>query len=240
MSVQPEVKTQDTNLPEQKVEAKPAEQSKEASQPIQETQEQINWRKFRQEREQQRKAKEDADRRAAEKEAEAAALKAAMEALVNKPSPQVSQEEKTEDQIIEEKVNAIIAKDRQRQERDRAEREAAELPNRLNQTYNDFNQVCTQENLDYLEYHYPEVARLARKVPNDFEKWSDLYKSIKRFVPNPQSAKDQAKIDRNLNKPQSMSIPGATQTGDQAPHELTEKRRQDNWARMQRTMKSTK
>jgi hypothetical protein len=63
---------------------------------------------------------------------------------------------------------------------------------------------------------------------------------MKKFVPNPDSRKDQARIEKNLAKPQSMSVPGSTQTGDHAPTELTEQRRKDNWARMCRVMKGIK
>ena len=54
----------------------------------QETEKDINWRKFREQRELDRKAKEEAIRKAAEKDAEAQALKAAMESLLNKNQPQ--------------------------------------------------------------------------------------------------------------------------------------------------------
>lgn len=221
------------NKQEQTVEQKPAE----------ENQDQINWKKFREKREQERKEKEAADKRASEKEAEATALKAAMEALLNKsqPTQAVSEEtEETEEQRIDRKVQEHLLRNQQKADEERRKREVAELPVRMQQTYNDFNQVCSQENLDYLQYHYPEVAAGFKYAPDSFETWSNIYKALKRFIPNPDSKKDQSRIEKNLAKPQSMSVPGATQTGDHAPTELTEKRRQDNWARMQRTMKGAK
>ena len=110
----------------------------------------------------------------------------------------------------------------------------------MQSTFSDFNQVCSQENLDYLQYHYPEVAAGFKHAPDTFETWANIYKAMKRFVPNPDSKKDQARIEKNLAKPQSMSVPGSTQTGDHAPMDLSEKRRQDNWQRMQRVMKGAK
>ena len=212
--------------------------------PVEETQEQINWKKFRETRERERKEKEAADKRAAEKEAEATALKSAMEALLSKSQPQTQNysedSEETEEQRIERKVQESLLKNEKKREEERQRREIAELPQKLAQTYNDFNQVCSQENLDYLQYHYPEVAAGFKHAPDNFETWSNIYKAMKRFVPNPDSKRDQARIDKNLSKPQSMSVPGMTQTGDHAPTELTEKRRQDNWSRMQRTMKGAK
>jgi hypothetical protein len=205
------------------------------------TQEQ-NWRKFREAREKERKEKEAAEKRAIEREAEAAALKAAMEALVNKPQPtsQSEESEETEEQRIERKVQEMLLKNQRKMEEERQKKEIAELPQKLQHTFGDFNQVCSQENLDYFQYHYPEVAAGFKHAPDTFETWANLYKAMKRFIPNPDSKKDQARIEKNLNKPQSLSLPGMTQTGDHAPTEITEKRRQDNWARMQRVMKGTK
>lgn len=249
MTVNPEVKDSVEKLPEsatahQQQNIK-SEIKSDESNSVQETQDQINWRKFRQEREIQRKAKEESDKKAAEKEAEANALKAAMEALLNKQSSPSHQNlddiEETEEQRIDKRVQQALERERQKHDKERAERDLKELPQKLASTFSDFNQVCTQENLDYLDYHYPEVARRFKNSPESFETWSDFYKVIKRFVPNTDSRKDQSRMEKNLNKPQSLSSPGMTQTGDQAPAKsLDEKRRADNWARMQRVMKTGK
>lgn len=224
-------------------------QSTETSPSSSETPEQINWRKFRQEREKERKEKMEADRRAAEKEAEAAALKAAMEALIDKPSRAQQNVvtdnnhgdfEESEEQRVARLVKDEMDKERKNDHIARQQREAAEVPQRLNQAYNDFQSVCTTENLDYLEYHYPEVAAAFKHMPDSFDKWANIYKAVKRFVPNNDHKKDLAKMEKNLAKPQSMSNPGMTQTGDHAPTDLTDKRRQDNWARMQRTLKGVR
>ncbi len=213
------------------------------SQPV-ETQEQINWKKFREQREIERKQKEAAEKRAAEKSAEADALKAAMEAILDKkPTNSVDNgsrlvdEEETDDQKIDKRVNAALeARDRQYQLQ-RIQQEQQELPQKLSQAYSDFNQVCSTENLDYLEYHYPEIARAFRNAPDGFDKWSDVYKTVKRFVPNTDSKKDQQKAEKNFNKPQSMTVSGVTQVGDTAPIQLDDKKRSDNWKRMQAVIK---
>ena len=247
MSAQPEVNSIEPKIPE----TTPVEQAAtkqpttDPVKPVEENQEQINWRKFRQEREKERKAKEESDRKAAEKTAEAAALKAALESLVNKPNTSVShayteEVEETEDQRLERKVRDALQKEEKIRETERQKREVAELPKKLAATFNDFNQVCTQENLDYLEYHYPEVAAGFKHAPENFETWTNFYKALKRFVPNTDSKKDMAKMEKNLAKPQSMSLPGVSQTGDQAPAQLNDQRRKDNWNRMQRTMKGLK
>jgi len=211
--------------------------------PEAETQEQINWKKFREAREQERKQKEAAEKKASEKEAEAHALKAAMDALLNKQSNQhtndnqYSDDEETDDVRIQKKIDAALtARDRQLEEQ-RRQKEQAEFPQRLVSTYSDFNDVCTTENLDYLEYHYPEIASAFKHSPDGFDKWSSVYKAVKRFVPNTSSQKDQKKAEKNFNKPQSMAASGVSQTGDTSPMQLDDKRRADNWSRMQKVMK---
>jgi len=208
-----------------------------------ETPEQINWKKFREAREAERKQKEAAERRAIEKEQEAAALKAAMEAILNKPTQPPRQEqsyydeEQTEEQRIEKKILEALAVREKKAEEERREREHRELPQRLVANYTDFNEVCSAENLDYLEYHYPEVAEAFKHAPDGYEKWTSVYKAVKRFVPNTNSRKDQMRAEKNFSKPQSMAVPGVTQVGDTAPIKMDDKRRADNWARMQRVMK---
>lgn len=199
----------------------------------------INWRKFREQREIERKEKEAADRRAQEKAAEAEALKVAMASLLNKPQAQEyqSNQEETEEQRINRLVKEAVDSREATREAEMKRREHADFPNRLASTYSDFNNVCSTENLDYLEYHYPEVAGAFKHAPDGFDKWSAVYKAVKRFVPNTDSKKDQNKAEKNLNKPQSMASPGVTATGDGAPMTLDSKKREDNWNRMRRVMK---
>lgn len=211
-----------------------------------ETQEQINWKKFREARDAERKQKEAAERRAAEKEAEAAALKAAMESILNKPSPiQQNQDpyysdEPNDEKKIQKLIEEALAKERRKEEEFRRQKEVQELPQKLASAYSDFNSVCTTENLDYLEYHYPEVASAFKNAPDGFDKWASVYKAVKRFVPNTDNKKEQKKAESNFNKPQSMAVPGMTSTGDTAPMQLDDKKRQANWERMQRVMRTGK
>lgn len=206
-----------------------------------ETVEQINWRKFRKEREEERKIRQEAERKAQEKEKEAAALKAAMEALLEKPVKPARQEEiedLSEDEKIQRKIDAALAQKEKIYEEERKRREQQEFPQRLIKTFNDFEQVCSTENLDYLEYHYPEVAEGFKYMPDGFDKWSAVYKAVKRFIPNPNDAKDKKKAESNLNRPQSMSLTGKSASGDQTPSMLDDQRKKQNWARMQKAMKS--
>lgn len=235
----PEVK----NIPSQEpvVQAQTTEKEPESVQ-------EVNWRKYREQRAIERKQKEEAEKRAAEKAAEAEALKAAMEALLNKQAPQQSQQyrssyestenEISEDEKIERKVEAALQKRLQQEEQQRLQREHQEYPTKLTQTYQDFNAVCNTENLDYLDFHYPEITAAYKHMPDGFDKWSSVYKAVKRFVPNTDTKKDLMKMERNMQKPHSPSSIGtATPQGGPSAHVLTEEKRQANWERMQKSLK---
>jgi hypothetical protein len=218
------------------------QQQIEETKPVleQETPEQINWKKFREAREVERKQRDAAEKLAAQKASEAEALKQAMDALLNKQSSQLSQsedEDQTEDEKIQQKVEAALFEREKKFEEQRRQREQAEFPQKLSSAYSDFNQVCSVDNLDYLEYHYPEVASAFKYMPDGFDKWASIYKAVKRFVPNTDSKREQAKAEKNFNKPQSMASAGVAQTGDSAPIMLDDKKRADNWSRMQKVMK---
>ncbi len=193
---------------------------------------QINWKKFRETREIERKQREEAEKRASEKEAEAQALKAAMESLLSKPEGKADDSE-DEDARIQKKIDAIMSKREQQMQENMQMREMQEFPQKLKSAYSDFDNVCTTENLDYLEFHYPEIAAGFKHMPDGFDKWANIYKAVKRFIPNADSVKDKARIEKNASKPQSMSVPGITQTGDNAPI-------QANWLRMQKVMKGSR
>ncbi len=208
-----------------------------------------NWRAFREARKQDRAKTEAAEKRAAEKEAEANALKAAMEAAFARESKSVhhradmenreyASEEESEDERIEKKVQAALAARERAADQARAQREQQEYPQRLNQTYQDFNQTVSSENLDYLEYHYPEVANPLKRLQDGYDKWADIYRAVKKFVPNSVTAKKEAaRADSNFNKPKSMSSQHMTQPGATAGgNRLTQERMDENWARMRKTL----
>lgn len=206
----------------------------------------INWKKFREERERDRKASEEARKKAEEaekamkqKEEEAKAFKEAMESLLNKRDNQSydDDEEESEDDRMMKRMEAMLQDRERKAEERRKSEEIKMIPVRLKQSHKDFDEVCSTENLDYLEYHYPEVAAPYAQLPDTFEKWDSIYKAVKKFVPNTKSSQDQSRIQKNLNKPQSTSSPGRTSTGDSAPIQLDEARKMDNWKRMQRVMK---
>lgn len=220
--------------------------SPQPTQPETEDANEVNWKRFREQRKKERAEKEAAERRAAEKEAEVTALKAAMEAAFSRQQPAqpfqqneyAYPEEETQDQIIQKKIDAALSAREEQYRREQQEREQREYPERLKRTYADFNQVISEENLDWLDCHYPEISRPLQRLPNDYDKWSDIYLAIKKFVPNHSNArKDTQRAETNLNKPRSMSSLGSSQQSNDRPAAiLTEEKRAANWERMQKTI----
>jgi hypothetical protein len=228
-------KTVDPNLNQQSISTNEPEKSEDP-----------NWRAFREARKQDRVHREAAEKLAQEKGAEAQALKAAMDALLNKgnqqqPQQQYSyQEEETEDQRIERKVLSAIAQREQAAAQERQQREREEYPTRLQQHFPDFQQTIANENLDYLDYHYPEVTAAFKMLPDGYDKWHHIYKAIKKFIPNqPHAKQDSARADNNFNKPKSMSSAGVVQsnTGEGSANVLSAERKAENWKRMQAARK---
>lgn len=203
-----------------------------------------NWKAFKEARENERKRAEVAEKNAAEDRARAEAMREAMEALINKPnhqqysSTQYGQSEETEDERIQKKVDAALTKERQKYQEQERKREAEELPSKLTQAFPDFNRVCHPNNIDYLEFHYPEVAEGIRHMPEGFNRWATIYKAINKFVPSTDIKKDQQKLAQNMQKPQSLSSSSTLEgTQSKGPIIMDEARRAANWERMQKQMK---
>lgn len=214
-----------------------AQNETEESPPIKSEENKVNWAQVREQRAAERKARIEAEQRAKQKEQEAEALKAALEAAVGRMIPQQQQynyeQEESEEQRIEKKIAEALKKERQRYEEEIRQREMQEYPTKIQRDFPDFQMVCSEENVDYLEYHYPEVATPYKYMPDGYEKWSAIYKAVKKFVPNPNSKKEEKKIDKNLSKPGSISSVGTTQKEGGAPVPfLTEEMKRANWEKM--------
>lgn len=231
---------------QQAAQTEQAAPQQEQTQPQQQEQQQespqdINWKRFREQRKKEREELEKERKRREEQEAQAKALQKALEEYANKSQKQqqpqrssgwVSDED--EDKRIERKLQEWEEKRR----KEREEEEKRQLPQYLRQAHTDFDQVVNQDNIDYLEYHYPEVVKAFYHMPDSYEKWDSLYKSIKRFLPSGREKQiNQEKAQQNLNKPQSPNVEGMTQTPDTVPQYLDEERRKNNWERMRRIMK---
>lgn len=205
-----------------------------------------NWRRFREQRKEERKQLAEREIELQKKKEEAEALKKALEAVVspsyhqqqqNQFNPYQAQPDESEEKRILDKVNILLEQKEKEREQRRIQQEHAEYPNRLVKNYSDFNQTVATENLDYLEYHYPEVARPLSLLPDSYEKWEGIYKAVKRFIPQDKE-KDMKKMDKNLAKPVAMSRSGMSSTSEQAPHiGLSDEQKAKNWERMRKMMK---
>jgi|GEM_PF-1090998 len=227
-----------------------------------ETPEQINWKKFREGRKRDRQERERIEREAKAKEEENIRMKEMMSSLLQAQNQSPMTTAETEqavasfdpndiptnadvqtyinthvEKIVESRVQKIIDAQEKRLQQEAAVREQREMPQRLQKDCPDFDNVCSEENIDYLEYHFPEVAQAYNAMPDGLNKWKGVYSVIKKLVPNHQSTRDTAAAKQNAMKPQSMSSPGVATTGDSAPAYLDSSKRKDNWARMQRIMK---
>lgn len=198
-----------------------------------------DWRRVREQRKADRKAREEAEARAAQKAEEASALKAALEALANKPSPTFNttyQEDDSEDARLDRLVEAKMLKLERQREEERQKKEIQESPHKIRKTHTDFDIVCSQENLDYIDYYHPEVTAPFKYMPDGYEKWDAMYKVAKKLLPNQNVKKDSDKIQKNFSKPNSISSINAIQKDNPAV-KLTEERRRQNWERMQKQLK---
>lgn len=232
-----------TNITEENKQIQQNQEDVQNTTEVQETQEQINWKKFRQQREEELKKAREAEELARKKAEEAEALKAALEAVLNKQSIQNShsninfETDDDDETIFRKRMEKLLAEREEQFKKQQEQQERQQLPQKLQQTYNDFQNVCTQENLDYLEFHYPEIATAFQHMPDGFDKWSSVYKAVKRFVPNLSSQKTVNKIEQNLNKPQSLNT-GLSSTSDTTPHiYLDEEKKKANWNRMKKLSK---
>jgi len=200
----------------------------------------INWKKFREKREEERKQAEEEGKARKKAEAEAALLKEALKQQVNKGT-----EEKAESsdwdidaEYVNKKDLAELVKNQLIEERKRAE--AAELPKILRTQMPDFDNVCSQSNVDYFEFHHPEISSALSHMPDSAEKWSLLYRSIKKYLPSAAlgGEKDRQKMEANSQKPQSASSAAISQMGNSHTlGNITEAQKRDNWRKMQENIK---
>lgn len=247
----PEIKKEEnlTQVDPNSIQKKPeiSNESIKETQSSDETPQDRDWKKWKENRKKEREEAAKVTEAKIKAETEAAALRAALESLVNTNGPlprhntslsnSEAMEDESEEKRIERRVNEALSKREQELERQRHQKDLQEYPNKLRNTYPDFNQICTQENLDYLEFHHPELSKSLSKTADGFDKWADIYNAVKRYIPNPKSSSDSKRADRNLQKPQSFQNSGLTPPEGQSSARLEEKRRAENWERMQRTLK---
>jgi len=202
---------------------------------------QENWKIFREERAKERKAKEEAERLAKQKMEEAEALKKAMEALLEtQKAPQQNNSdfkdilyEEDEEKRIQRLIDERLNQERKKYQEDLARAEAQKLPQLIQQNMPDFNQVCTQENVDYLYYKNPSLAKSLEMVPDSYNKWAAVYEAVKGLVPL-QAKNDSNIMQRNLAKPQSAAAVLTDTKPETQGWQLSEQRKRENQLRAKR------
>jgi len=241
---------QNQQLPEEKTQAPSVEATQESEQ-------EINWKKFREsrakEREDAERQKQELEKKVREEKERVEVMRMAIEALKEKPStqekdvvaqmiddldpeefPTGSQVKKMMEREIKKAVNETIRAQEEERQRQQQEQERKSWPQRVQQEIPDFHKYVNHDNLEYLEFHYPEVATPYAAMPDSKEKWSLIYKAVKRFVPNAEgSSRDAKKIEQNLNKPQSLNTISKAERTDISVEPPSRAQREANWARMQ-------
>lgn len=172
----------------------------------QENQGQIDWRKFREERERQRKQEQQQKANEQSEYQKNVALQNALNAALDKKLASQNQgyvqtEEDDIDKRIEARVNAKVAELEKRNQEERARLELQRLPSE----HQDFNKVCSQENMDYLEFHYPHLVQSFNSQPDTYQKWKGIYETAKKLIPNKDAAAQNARADYNQSKPKPLS-----------------------------------
>lgn len=134
--------------------------------------------------------------------------------------------------FVPDLIKEALSKVEEEKQSKKAQKEKEELPQRLVKAHKDFNEVMQQENFAYLDYHYPEVSYALEKLPDSFDKWSNIYSAIKKLVPRTEH-KDIKRLESNAAKPQSMTSlnsPPSSEVGFGKP--LTEQEKKDNYRRL--------
>lgn len=87
------------------------------------------------------------------------------------------------------------------------QREAETVDERLQAKYSDFDDVVSQENIEYLKLNEPELAFSLRALANDpYAQGVAAYKLLKKIVPQKQSVPvEKLKAEKNVQKPISVN-----------------------------------
>lgn len=203
-----------------------------------------NWKAFLEKRKEEQKENlalqkklEESNQENARREREIENLKIAFKSLAEKKEEPSNYDYDGDDQkkIIQDEVNRVISKrDKENEERETAERirkEAIEIKEQMP----DLMDVCSHDNIAYLEYYHPEIAIPLGAMPNGFMKTKMAYQAVKKHVKMGMKEKD--KIEKNLAKPKSLhsAISNEGQQ-EESSGNMSDKKKTETWNKMQRLM----
>lgn len=207
-----------------------------------ESDEERNWKAFLEKRKEETKALEEEREKNKQLELEREnykkrieEMKEAFKALLEKkePNPYEYGNEEDPKKAIQEEVERLFREQEQkREDKERQERTYKETL-AIKETMPDLMEVCSQENIAYLEYYHPEIAIPLGKMPDGFEKTKLAYQAIKKHVK--MAKKEKERIEENLSKPKSMHAPYSNETQkEESSGNLSDKRKMEVWNKMQR------
>jgi hypothetical protein len=126
-----------------------------------------------------------------------------------------TQEEKDElEQLAEDDILTVAQAKKlaQKMARKTAEevikqREAATVEERVQLKFNDYNEVVSQKNIDYLKTTEPELARSLASMSDPYEQAVAAYKLLKRvgIKPEEKNTLEKKKVVKNSGKPLSVN-----------------------------------
>lgn len=124
------------------------------------------------------------------------------------------------------------------------EKEKSSVEDRLRAKYSDFDDVFTQENIEYLQKNDPELALSLRALSNDpYKQAIAAYKLLRKtdyFLQN--TSQDKVKIAQNQTKPtsvQSVRKQGALAEANRFANGLTKDLKEQLWKEMQQYSKGS-
>jgi hypothetical protein len=227
----------------------------------QETPEEINWRAVRQQikeskqrEEEERKRKSEERKLDNEKDSQIEQLTKAMSKMMeskgqapmtNQQQQQLIDELADEDiptggevksflsKFVPKLIRETLEKSESERRQQELENEQKNLPNAIKKRHADFLDVVQEENLAYLNYHYPDVANALDSLPDNINKWTSVYNTVKKLVPI-SNRRDADTVERNMQKPQAVSMSSAPQATEKGYGKtLTQAEKKVNYERLQ-------
>lgn len=194
-----------------------------------------NWRAVREKRKEDEIIRKEQTKKIEEQQE----MLKAMEALLSKQNqpaqPQNQSEEEEihpEEWVTGEKLQKILEKDRKERDKLRQQEEQRQTQQRIKSSFPDMDQVLSQDNLAYLEYHEPEIAAGIAQIQDPYLQVANAYKTVKRLVPQV-TDQDRKKMERTQNTPGSLSDPRVTSgsaqgtQGNYRPNKLSQQQKSE-------------
>lgn len=227
----------------QATEEQAAQDSKQAQS---ENDERANWQRIRAEKktweEEKRRLQQEADyyRLMAEKKAETPAQKEAVQQMSDADIlSQMDDDDWATAKAVKSTASALqreieaLKKEREEEKKRNAEEKRQRELARIKAERADIAQVCSDENLAWLEYKYPEEAAAIASCGDDAKKLTLAYSFLKKMMPNPQAEKDRVKVEANASKPKPMQGMPNPVPDSNAPHMLSREQKDQIWKRAQ-------